>query len=111
MQREIMIAVDDSRHSKIAVDYAVNIHQAVQDVKFTLMHVQPTISQYLLDDAKTNSQAYAELEKLNRKTLLKSSTIKQRVKQSLLRRLDKTRCGQRNFINTIIRATSYPPAV
>ena len=62
-----MIAVDDSRHSKIAVDYAINIDQAVADVKFTLMHVQPTISQYLLDEAKINSQAYAELEKVNRK--------------------------------------------
>jgi len=67
MQKEMMIAVDDSRHSKIAVDYAINIDQAVAGVKFTLMHVQPTISQYLLDEAKTNSQAYAELEKVNRK--------------------------------------------
>ena len=67
MQKEIMIAVDDSRHSKIAVDYAVSIYQAVKEVKFTLMHVQPTISQYLLDDAKSKPQAYAELEKVNRK--------------------------------------------
>jgi len=67
MPREIMIAVDDSRHSKIAVDYAINIYQAVKDVKFALMHVQPTISQYLLDEARTDSLAYAELEKVNRK--------------------------------------------
>ncbi len=67
MQKEIMIAVDDSRHSKIAVRYAVDIYQALKDVKFTLMHVQPTISQYLLDEAKKSPQAYAELEKVNRK--------------------------------------------
>jgi nucleotide-binding universal stress UspA family protein len=67
MQKEIMIAIDDSRHSKIAVDYAVNIYQVVKDVKFTVMHVQPTISQYLLDDAQSKPQAYAELEKVNRK--------------------------------------------
>ena len=67
MQKEILISVDDSRHSKIAVDYAVNIYQAVKEVKFILMHVQPTISQYLLDDAKSKPQAYAELEKVNRK--------------------------------------------
>ncbi|MBW2427577.1 MAG: universal stress protein [Deltaproteobacteria bacterium] len=67
MQKEIMIAVDDSRHSKNAVDYAVNLYQAVKEVKFTVMHVQPTISQYLLDEAKSKPQAYAELEKVNRK--------------------------------------------
>jgi nucleotide-binding universal stress UspA family protein len=67
MQKEIMISVDESRHSRIAVDYAVNIYQALKEVKFTLMHVQPTISQYLLDDAKRKPQAYAELEKVNRK--------------------------------------------
>jgi nucleotide-binding universal stress UspA family protein len=67
MQKEIMIAVDDSIHSKIAVNYAVSIHRALKDVKFTVMHVQPTISQYLLDEAKSKPQAYAELEKVNRK--------------------------------------------
>jgi nucleotide-binding universal stress UspA family protein len=67
MPREIMIAVDDSRHSKIAVDYAINFYQAVKEVKFALIYVQRTISQYLLDEAKTDSQAYAELEKVNRK--------------------------------------------
>jgi len=67
MQKEIMIAVDDSRHSKIAVQYAVDIYRALKDVKFTVMHVQPTISQYLLDEAKSKPQAYAELQKVNRK--------------------------------------------
>jgi len=67
MQKEILIAVDESRHSKIAVRYAVDIYRALKDVKFTVMHVQPTISQYLLDEAKSKPQAYAELEKVNRK--------------------------------------------
>ncbi|MBT8364906.1 MAG: universal stress protein [Deltaproteobacteria bacterium] len=67
MQKEIMIAVDDSRHSKIAVRYAAHIYQALKDIKFTVMHVQPTISQYLLDEVKSKPQAYAELEKVNRK--------------------------------------------
>jgi nucleotide-binding universal stress UspA family protein len=66
MQKEIMIAVDDSRHSKIAVRYAANLYPALKDVKFTVMHIQPTISQYLLDEAKSKPQAYAELEKVNR---------------------------------------------
>ncbi len=67
MQKAILITVDDSRHSLIAVDYAVEIRNLLNDVKFTLMHVQPTISGYLLDEAKKNPAAYAELEEVNRK--------------------------------------------
>ena len=67
MKKKIMIAVDDSRHSKIAVKYAISIYQALKDFEFTVIHVQPTISQYLLDEAKSKPQAYAELEKVNHK--------------------------------------------
>ena len=67
MEKKIMIAVDDSRHSQNAVRYAAGIYEALKDVKFTLMHVQPTISQYLLAEARKSPRAYAELEKVNRK--------------------------------------------
>ena len=67
MRKKIIIAVDDSRHSKNAVRYAAGIHEVLKDIEFTLMHVQPTISQYLLDEAKSKPKAYAELEKVNRK--------------------------------------------
>ena len=67
MEKKIVIAVDDSRHSKNAVRYAAGIYEVLKDMKFALMHVQPTISLYLLDEAKKSPQAYAELEKVNRK--------------------------------------------
>jgi nucleotide-binding universal stress UspA family protein len=79
-----MIAVDDSRHSKIAVQYAVNIHQALKDVKFTVMHVQPTISQYLLDEAKSKPQAYAELEKVNRKNAETAQRLLEKYKAQMM---------------------------
>ena len=65
MEKKIMIAVDDSRHSKNAVRYAAGIHEVLKDMSLTLMHVQPTISLYLLDEAKKSPKAYAELEKVN----------------------------------------------
>jgi hypothetical protein len=43
MDKKLVIAVDDSRHSKNAVRYAAGIHEVLEDIKFTLMHVQPTI--------------------------------------------------------------------
>ena len=84
MQKEIMIAVDNSRHSKVAVDYAIGINQAVKDVKFTLMHVQSTISQYLLDEAKSKPQAYAELEKVNRKNAEVSRRLLDKYKNQMV---------------------------
>ena len=67
MEKKILIAIDDSRYSQNAVHYAAAIYDALRDVKFILMHVQPTISQYLLDEAQKSPLAYAELEKINRK--------------------------------------------
>ena len=67
MGKKLIIAVDDSRHSKIAVRYAAGVYNVLKDMKLTLMHVQPTISQYLLEEAKKSSQAYAELEEVNQK--------------------------------------------
>ena len=52
MEKKIVIAVDDSRHSNNAVRYAAGIYEVLKEMKFTLMHVQPTISEYLLDEAK-----------------------------------------------------------
>ncbi len=67
MEKKVMVAVDDSRHSKNAVRYAAGIREVLKGIEFTLLHVQPTISQYLLDEAKKSPKAYAELEKVNRK--------------------------------------------
>ena len=67
MEKKIMIAVDDSRHSNNAVRYAAGVYEALKDIKFTLMHVQSTISQYLLDEPQKSPQGYAELEKVNLK--------------------------------------------
>lgn len=83
MQKEIMIAVDDSRHSNNAVQYAIGIHGLLKDVKFILMHVQPTISEYLLDEAKQSPKAFAELEKVNRKNADEARRILEKYGQQM----------------------------
>ena len=67
MEKKILIAVDDSRHSENALRYAASLHETVNDSKFVLFHVQPTISQYLLDEARTKPGANAALKKLMQK--------------------------------------------
>jgi nucleotide-binding universal stress UspA family protein len=84
MDKKLVIAVDDSRHSKNAVRYAAGIHEVLEDIKFTLMHVQPTISLYLLDEAKKSPQAYAELEKVNRKNTEIAQSLLEKYKEQML---------------------------
>jgi len=64
MEKKVLIAVDDSRHSENALRYAAGLYEAVKPLKFVLFHVQPTISQYLIDEARTKPSANAQLKKL-----------------------------------------------
>ncbi len=68
MEKKVLIAVDDSRHSENALRYAAGLIDSVKELKFVLYHVQPTISQYLVDEARIKPSANAELKKLMRKT-------------------------------------------
>jgi nucleotide-binding universal stress UspA family protein len=63
MQKKILVAVDDSPHSRQAVDYAARMKTLIPGLGFTLMHIQPPVSQFLLDEAQRSSQAQAELNR------------------------------------------------
>jgi nucleotide-binding universal stress UspA family protein len=84
MDKKIVIAVDDSRHSKNAARYAAGVYRALKNVSFTLMHVQPTISQYLLEEAKKSPQAYAELEKVNQKNSETANHLLEKYKEQMI---------------------------
>lgn len=63
--RKIVIAVDGSVHSRHAVKYAAEKYHRLQQVSFTLIHIQPTVSQYLADEAKKTSAGKTKLDQLN----------------------------------------------
>jgi nucleotide-binding universal stress UspA family protein len=67
MEKKILLVVDASIHSTHAVTYAVRMSSVVKELKYTLFHVQPTLSQYLLDEAERDLHARAELKKVVRK--------------------------------------------
>ena len=64
MERKILIVVDGSIHSTRAVEYAVRMSSVVQELTYTLFHVQPTLSQYLSEEARTDPEAKAHLKKV-----------------------------------------------
>jgi len=64
MQKQILLAVDHSTASPHTIAYACRISGFIQGMSVTLFHVQPPISQFLLDEAKGSSRAQAELNKV-----------------------------------------------
>jgi len=85
MERKILLALDDSIHSMRAVKYAVSLSSLVKEATFTLFHVQPTISQFLLDEAKTDFKARAELDKLVHKNAEHARGILEKYKAQMVR--------------------------
>ena len=67
MEKKILLVVDESIHSTNAITYAVRISSVVKDLSYTLFHVQPTLSRYLLDEAETDLKAKAALKDVIRK--------------------------------------------
>ena len=80
MEKKVLIAVDDSRHSENALRYAAGLSESVKELKFVLYHVQPTISQYLVDEARTRPSAHAELKKLEKKAHQTAQALLQKQK-------------------------------
>lgn len=67
MQKKILVALDDSRHSRNAVNYAVQVSASAKNLHYVLFHVQPSISLFLQDEAQKSLKARTELDKVLKK--------------------------------------------
>jgi nucleotide-binding universal stress UspA family protein len=63
MQKKLLIAVDGSLQARSALIYAAGFLTRGRGLRGTLFHVQPIISQYLLDEARTNPKINESLKK------------------------------------------------
>jgi nucleotide-binding universal stress UspA family protein len=86
MEKKILLAVDGSNHSARAVDYASEMFTHGKDFFYTILHVQPMISEYLLDEAKKDARANAELKKLFKKNEAAAHELVESYRQRMLRR-------------------------
>jgi nucleotide-binding universal stress UspA family protein len=85
MQKKILLAIDDSPHSRLAVDYAVRVRGLVTGLGFTLLHIQPPISQFLLDEAKRSGQAQIELNRAVARNAEASGSLLAKYKELMVR--------------------------
>jgi nucleotide-binding universal stress UspA family protein len=85
VEKKILLAVDGSIHSRHAVQYAVRMSSVVKDFTCTLLHVQPAISQFLLDEARTDFKAKAELKKVIRRNAEDAQGMLEKYKAQMVR--------------------------
>jgi nucleotide-binding universal stress UspA family protein len=86
MKKKILIAVDDSLHSKYAVQYSADLANLVNNLSFVLINVQPAISGYVLDEANRNLKAKSELQKLMKRYEAVSKKVLDKNKEIMMRK-------------------------
>jgi len=67
MQKKILLAVDNSRPSRRALDYALQTSTVVDELHYVLFHIQPMISLFLQDEARKSALARKQLDKIVKK--------------------------------------------
>ncbi len=84
MEKKLLLAVDESRHANNAVQYAVGISSRVNQLTYTLFHVQPQISQYLQDEGRINLKAQSAIEKLKKKNAANAQAMLEKYREIMM---------------------------
>jgi len=84
MEKKILLAVDDSINSKNAVRYCVHMSLFIEGLTYTLFHIQPAISGFLMDEAKTNMKTQSSLVKLKKENARKAEEMLEDLKSDMV---------------------------
>jgi nucleotide-binding universal stress UspA family protein len=69
MDKKVLLAVDNTRPSRMAVRYAVQMSKIIPDIYFVMYNIQPMVSQFLKEEARTSASARRQIEKISSKNL------------------------------------------
>ena len=64
MQKKILLAIDSTRPSQRALDYAIHLSYMIDELHYVLFHIQPMISLFLQDEARKSALARKQLDKI-----------------------------------------------
>ncbi|MDX9818195.1 MAG: universal stress protein [Desulfococcus multivorans] len=84
MEKKILLAVDESKHAKNAIQYVIDIAPRVNQLTYTLFHVQPQISQFLHDEARINVRAQSAIEKIKKKNAQNAHALLEKYKNLMV---------------------------
>jgi nucleotide-binding universal stress UspA family protein len=85
MNKKILIGVDGSVHAGYALKYAAGLYQLLRDVSYSLIHIQPTISRYLADEAEKTADGKVKLEKIHKRNHEKALELLSECRETLIR--------------------------
>jgi nucleotide-binding universal stress UspA family protein len=83
MQKHILIAVDESIHTTHALHYVAKAGCVIPELHFSLVHIQPALSQYLIEEARLKPRARQALESAGRAHEAKAHEILNRASDRL----------------------------
>jgi nucleotide-binding universal stress UspA family protein len=86
MDKKIVVALDDSIQSEYAVHYAVKMSSSVNKLHYVLFHVQPSISSFLIEEAKKDARTRGELSRLIHKNTKTAERLLETHKNEMIRR-------------------------
>ncbi len=84
LEKRILVALDDSIHSKKSINYVVKMRSVVKDLSYTLFHVQPTVSEYLIRDSHIDKKALSALKDVVSRNEMESRELLEGYKSSMI---------------------------
>lgn len=84
MEKKILMAVDNSIHTTQSLRYVAKMLSGYKEVAITLFHGQPMISQYLLDESRTDPKASASLKKVIKKNASEAQLLLEKQKERMI---------------------------
>jgi nucleotide-binding universal stress UspA family protein len=85
VEKKILLAMDDSIHSRQAITYAARMRQVIPGLSLTLFHSQPAVSQFLVDEARRHGTARAELNRVMARNAEAARALLDRSRELLVR--------------------------
>jgi nucleotide-binding universal stress UspA family protein len=83
MQKKIMIAVDDSSHSLRAVRFAAQMATTNSNLHCLLFHLEPAVSGFLVEEAKTDMHAQRDLDRVKKKNRRAAADLLERYRNQM----------------------------
>ena len=86
MQKKILIAVENNPNANRILDYVADISYVIKELTYTIMTIQPPISQFMVEDAKREAAVYTQLQALKRKNEAAAQRLLDSCKERLTRK-------------------------
>ena len=83
MEKNLLVAVDETDASECAVRYVGYMAKMIQDLHAVLLHVQPSVSSFVEDAAQSDAEVSAELERLKSANQYASEALLERYQGAL----------------------------